>query len=826
MAKKELGQQKNTAKKRMSVGQKNRKNEGRSVQGLGSFLSNPWVVFILSLLVLFLTIYIFVAMASYLFTCSEDQSALYANKNILEWVPVENITGSYGAYIADWLVSHFLGLGSFLLLFIPFLWSIQRLGIKKNISKSFLSIVSFSVFGSLWISCFFAYVYSIFSLDFSFPLGGDQGDFIQNVLLKYVGHIGLILILIIVLTLLLILISPSFLDKFQEFLTFSWLSNYFKNLREKKQLLKEELQEVETEETENYTFENNDLEEPELKEEKEYSLGEDLKEAEAYIEGNNKEEFLPQDEDDPAPIVEDMVIEKAPEEESIGVDEQQKIKQSNDATLLEEYIFPSIDLLNVYDQHSNQPDFKEVEEIKMKIIQTLSDFGIKATPCRATIGPTVTLYEIQPSAGTAINRIKNRSDDLALSLKADGGVRIIAPVPGKGTVGIEVPNSKPQIVSFHSLVTSRKFAETKMELPIAIGKTITNEIFMFDLAKMPHMLIAGATGQGKSVGLNVMISSLLYTKHPSELKFVMIDPKMLEFSIYEDLESHYLAKLPKEKSCIITDMSKVVETLNSLCIEMDNRYTLLADSKVKNIVEYNEKIKKNEILDSNAEMLPYIVLVIDEFADLIMTSGREVETPITRLAQKARAAGIHMILATQRPTTNIITGTIKANFPARIAFKVFSSMDSRTILDGAGANLLVGRGDMLFYQGKDMLRIQCALIDTPETERIVDSISEQQGFEEPYSLPEVPMEEVDSSKGGISLDKRDILFEDVARMVVETQQGSTSKIQRQYEIGFNRAGRIMDQLEAAGIVAPQRGSKSREVLIQDISTLENLLDSL
>ena len=417
-------------------------------------------------------------------------------------------------------------------------------------------------------------------------------------------------------------------------------------------------------------------------------------------------------------------------------------------------------------------------------------------------------------------------DDIALSLKSEGGIRIIAPIPGKGTIGIEVPNKRPQIVSFHSLLSSRKFAENKMELPIAIGKTITNEVFMFDLTKMPHLLIAGATGQGKSVGLNVMISSLLYSKHPSELKFVMIDPKMLEFSVYEMLERHYLAKLPEEDKCIITDMSKVVPTLNSLCVEMDNRYRLLTEARVRNIAEYNKRVQSGELAFSeHHKFLPYIVLIIDEFADLIMTSGKEVERPITRIAQKARAAGIHMVLATQRPTTDIITGTIKANFPARIAFKVFSATDSRTILDGPGANHLVGRGDMLFYQGKDMLRLQCALIDTPETQRIVDTISSQASFTTPYNLPEAPVEETDEGRV-VSLDRKDALFEEVARMVVETQQGSTSKIQRHFEIGFNRAGRIMDQLEAAGIVAAQQGSKSREVLIPDLYALQNLLDSL
>ena len=472
------------------------------------------------------------------------------------------------------------------------------------------------------------------------------------------------------------------------------------------------------------------------------------------------------------------------------------------------------------------PDMEEISENERQIIDTLESFKIKARPTKATVGPAVTLYEIEPDAGIKISKIRSLEDDIARSLKSEGGIRIIAPIPGKGTIGIEVPNKRPQTVALYSLLTSRKFVENNMHLPVAIGKTITNEVFMFDLAKMPHLLIAGATGQGKSVGLNVMITSLLYSKHPSELKFVMIDPKMLEFSIYEALGHHYLAKLPEEGSCIITDMNKVVPTLNSLCIEMDNRYKLLSDARVRNIAEYNSLFDKEELSTADGHArLPYIVLIVDEFADLIMTSGKEVEKPIARIAQKARAAGIHMVLATQRPTTDIITGTIKANFPARIAFKVFSAVDSKTILDAPGANHLVGRGDMLFYQGKDMLRLQCALVDTPETQQIVDEISLQPGYSGAYQLPEAPVEESDESRA-ISLDKRDPLFDQVATMVVETQQGSASKIQRQFEIGFNRAGRIMDQLEAAGIVSAQHGSKPREVLISDIFTLNNLLESL
>ena len=452
------------------------------------------------------------------------------------------------------------------------------------------------------------------------------------------------------------------------------------------------------------------------------------------------------------------------------------------------------------------------------------------TPHKATVGPTVTLYEVIPDSGIKVSRIKTMEDDIAMSLKSEG-VRIIAPMPGQGTIGIEVPNSSPQTVSMRSILASRKYKEQleKMELPIGIGKTITNEPFIFDLAKMPHLLVAGATGQGKSVGLNALITSLLYSKRPEELKFVMVDPKMLEFAVYEEIERHFLAKLPDADRAIITDMSKVVATLNSLCVEMDNRYRLLqgAGRTVRNIREYNEQVRSGELrrIDGH-ELLPYIVLIVDEFADLMMTVGKEVEQPIARLAQKARAAGIHMVIATQRPSTDVITGLIKANFPARIAFKVFSMVDSRTVLDSPGANQLIGRGDMLFYQGKDMIRVQCAFMDSPETEAIVEHISQQESTGAAYELPEYIPEGEDAGTKTFSASEKDSLFDEVARMVVQTQVGSTSNIQRKFNIGYNRAGRLMDQLEGAGIVGPQEGSKPREVYIKDQMSLDQLLQQL
>ena len=528
--------------------------------------------------------------------------------------------------------------------------------------------------------------------------------------------------------------------------------------------------------------------------------------------------------------VPEMIVEEAPKDDLVEDGDRTAPEPLAPGIQLALYRKPTIDLLRDYEQGGTGIDMEEIEYNKQKIIDTLASFKMNVTPCKATVGPTVTLYEVIPESGIKVSRIKTMEDDIAMSLKSEG-VRIIAPMPGLGTIGIEVPNSTPQTVSMRSILASRKYREQqeKMELPIGIGKTITNEPFIFDLTKMPHLLIAGATGQGKSVGLNALITSLLYSKRPEELKFVMVDPKMLEFSIYEEIERHFLAKLPDAERAIITDMTKVVATLNSLCIEMDNRYRLLqtAGRAVRNIREYNEQVRSGALkrIDGH-EILPYIVLIVDEFADLMMTVGKEVEQPIARLAQKARAAGIHMVIATQRPSTDVITGLIKANFPARIAFKVFSMVDSRTVLDSPGANQLIGRGDMLFYQGKDMIRVQCAFMDTPETEAIVEYIAQQESTGSAYELPEYIPEGEENGTKGFNPNEKDSLFDEVARMVVQTQVGSTSNIQRKFNIGYNRAGRLMDQLEGAGIVGVQEGSKPREVYIKDQATLEQLLQKL
>ena len=469
---------------------------------------------------------------------------------------------------------------------------------------------------------------------------------------------------------------------------------------------------------------------------------------------------------------------------------------------------------------------KKDEENKNTIIETLRHYKIEITKIKATIGPTVTLYEIVPAPGIKISKIKNLEDDIALSLSALG-IRIIAPIPGAGTIGIEVPNQNPEVVSMRGIIASKKFQESKYALPVALGRTISNEPYTFDLAKMPHLLVAGATGQGKSVGLNAIITSLLYKKHPSQLKFVMVDPKKVELSIYSVIEKHFLAKLPDAEEAIITDNDKVVATLNSLCIEMDSRYDLLKQAHVRNIKEYNEKFVKRQLNPNNGHRyLPYIVVVVDEFADLIMTAGKEVEQPIARIAQLARAVGIHMIIATQRPSTNIITGVIKANFPARIAFKVASMIDSRTILDSPGANQLIGRGDMLISKDSEMVRVQCAFVDTPEVDAITKFIADQQGYPEAYALPEYVSDTENGVSGDIDLGVKDPLFEEAARLVVNTQQGSTSSIQRRFSIGYNRAGRIIDQLEAAGIVGPFEGSKARQVLIPDEYSLEHILKTV
>ncbi len=491
---------------------------------------------------------------------------------------------------------------------------------------------------------------------------------------------------------------------------------------------------------------------------------------------------------------------------------------------LASFKFPNLDILKKYNSEGITINKEELEENKTKIVNTLNNYKIGIESIKATIGPTVTLYEIVPEAGVRISKIKNLEDDIALSLSALG-IRIIAPIPGKGTIGIEVPNKNSTIVSMHSVISSQKFQQSEMILPIALGKTISNETLVVDLAKMPHLLMAGATGQGKSVGLNAVLTSLLYKKHPAEVKFVLVDPKKVELTLFNKIERHYLAKLPDSEEAIITDNTKVINTLNSLCIEMDNRYDLLKNAQCRNIVEYNKKFKSRKLNPNDGhQFLPYIVLVVDEFADLIMTAGKEVETPIARIAQLARAIGIHLIIATQRPSVNVITGVIKANFPARIAFRVTSKIDSRTILDSSGADQLIGRGDMLYTQGNELIRVQCAFVDTPEVEKLTDFIGSQKAYASAHVLPEYIGDESGTSLD-IDISDRDKLFREAAEVIVIAQQGSASLLQRKLKLGYNRAGRLIDQLEAAGIVGPFEGSKARQVIITDLSALDRHLEN-
>lgn len=525
----------------------------------------------------------------------------------------------------------------------------------------------------------------------------------------------------------------------------------------------------------------------------------------------------------------EMQITIGKENEVAELTEQGTLEPYDPKLDLCQYHYPTLELLKHYDIDTRAIDMEEQNMNKNKIITVLRNFGVEISSIKATVGPTITLYEITPAPGVRIGKIRNLEDDIALSLAALG-IRIIAPIPGKGTIGIEVPNAKPQIVSMESVINSKKFQESEMELPMALGKTITNEIFMADLAKMPHLLVAGATGQGKSVGLNAIITSLLYKKHPAELKLVMVDPKKVEFSVYSPLVNHFLAQVEGTEETdepIITDVTKVIQTLKSLCLEMDTRYDLLKKAKARNVKEYNTKFKARQLNPNNGhKFMPYIVVIIDEFGDLIMTAGKEIELPIARIAQLARAVGIHMIIATQRPTTNIITGTIKANFPARMAFKVSAMIDSRTILDRPGANQLVGKGDMLFLAGNEPVRVQCAFVDTPEVESINNFIACQQSYLTPFPLPYVEAEGADGDTPDVDMNHLDPMFEEVARLIVSTQQGSTSMIQRKFSIGYNRAGRLMDQLEVAGIVGPAHGSKPREVLCQSELDLQNILSGL
>ena len=719
---------------------------------------------------------------------------------------VRNWTGIVGVWASGSLV-WLAGVGAFLVPLILF-----SLGLRLMANIRMLKLwrwFELIVLGLLWMPMVMNKIFSGHPWD---SLGGITGNQLNIWMTEYLGPVGLILLLILI-PAIFILIDFKF---------------SFGRLKRKKGvegddeesnqgLPKEDIYntvEFAVDETGEET-----VTEKEKDSEKDYKV-----ELETGVEDVSVNKEPDKDEDDI-----ELTIEKPVEEEKVGKVEagvHLGLDTSFDPTLdLPDFKMPHLGLLDNYDDDNIKVDKDELEANKNKIVDTLNHYSISITRIKATIGPTVTLYEIVPAPGVRIARIKNLEDDIALSLSAMG-IRIIAPIPGKGTVGIEVPNRNPNIVSMRSILASEKFQNSKFELPFGLGKTIANESFIADLTKMPHILMAGATGQGKSVGLNAIIASLLYKKHPAELKFILVDPKKVELTLYSRIERHYLAKLPDSEEAIITDTRKVVRTLNSLGIEMDNRYELLKDAQVRNVKEYNTKFIARKLNPNHGHRyLPYFILVIDEFADLIMMAGKEIEGPITRLAQLARAVGIHLIIATQRPSVNIITGTIKANFPARIAFRVISKIDSRTILDTGGADQLVGRGDMLLSTGSDLIRLQCAFIDTPEVEKITDFIGSQRAYPDAYHLPEYYDEEPDA-KNDFDPNERDELFEDAARIIVQTQQGSTSLLQRKLKLGYNRAGRIIDQLEAAGIVGPFEGSKAREVRVANEMALEQFLKDL
>lgn len=767
---------------------------GKFLQFLGLFL----VLFSFFLLISFI---------SYLFTWQNDQDKLaysFSEYFFDSSIVVENWLGKLGAALAHQFIYKWFGVISFL-----FVLLFLITGAALSIRVSFLPIIKtykHSFFHIIWWSVALGFFSTVNPI-----LGGAFGYHINNWLVSFAGNVGTGAILI-------------FSASIYAIVTFSLNIENIKNLFKSEEKEESEEVEEETDELKNTLIETEENIENEESEE-------EIKEEEVINEPKEeiKEEPIEINEVDEKGI--GFSVEKVEDKEKILSDDELNSKVEEfgeyDPTLdLSSYQFPHIDLLKDYGTQGVSINKEELEENKNKIVGTLENYNIKIEKIKATIGPTVTLYEIVPAPGVRISKIKNLEDDIALSLSALG-IRIIAPIPGKGTIGIEVPNQDPQIVSMRSVIASEKFQNAKMELPVVIGKTISNENFVFDLTKMPHLLMAGATGQGKSVGLNAILTSLVYKKHPSQLKFVLVDPKKVELTLYNKIERHFLAKLPDTEDAIITDNQKVINTLNSLCIEMDERYELLKNAMVRNIKEYNAKFIARKLNpEKGHRFLPYIVLVVDEFADLIMTAGREVETPICRLAQLARAIGIHLIIATQRPSANIITGVIKANFPGRIAFRVTSQIDSRTILDSGGAEQLIGRGDLLISQGSDLTRVQCAFVDTPEVEEICEFIGSQRAYSSAHLLPEYTPEGGSSSAGEVNLDERDALFEEAAKVIVQAQQGSTSLIQRKLKLGYNRAGRIIDQLEAAGIVGPFEGSKARQVLIADELSLEQFLKDL
>lgn len=805
-----------------------------STKRFSNFLKNETTHFVIGLISVIFAVYLLLAFTSFFFTGAADQSIL-DNQQPGELMQtanhVKNYAGARGAQLAEFLINECFGLAAyFIILFLAIMGMKLMKAYQFRVWKWFMSCSILLI----WFSVTLGFVFDgPFGDSFIYP-GGLHGYNVSNWLISQIGMPGLALLLLITAVLFFVYLSRETIQVVRKALRPNLKRKKKEDTTGEDELTKEAVQKpketkkeysnpspaivdfelehplkVKEEEEEQvpFPFENKQVVEPEM-----------VQKPAAETVGESEESEDPVDEPD------FTISDEANEEDEAY--EGPALTPYNPRLDLENYKFPTLDLLNQYDDDGPNIDMEEQNANKDRIIKVLRSFGIEISSIKASVGPTITLYEITPAEGVRISKIRNLEDDIALSLSALG-IRIIAPIPGKGTIGIEVPNANPRIVPMKSILNSKKFQETTYELPVALGKTITNEVFMVDLAKAPHMLVAGATGQGKSVGLNAIVTSLLYKKHPAELKFVIVDPKKVEFAIYAPIEKHFLAKLPDGEDAIITDVTKVVQTLNSLCVEMDTRYDLLRKAGCRNIKEYNAKFINRQLNpEKGHRFMPYIVIIIDEFGDLIMTAGKEVELPICRIAQLARAVGIHAIIATQRPTTNIITGTIKANFPARVAFRVAAMMDSRTILDRPGAQQLIGKGDLLYLQGNDPVRVQCAFVDTPEVEKIANYISKQQGYPTAFMLPEYVGEESDSGVGEVDMNRLDPMFEDAARLVVIHQQGSTSLIQRKFSIGYNRAGRIMDQLEKAGIVGPTQGSKARDVLCMDETDLEMRLNNL
>jgi DNA segregation ATPase FtsK/SpoIIIE, S-DNA-T family len=818
---------------------------------LPAFLTDRRFKLFIGFSFLLIAFFMTIAFVSYLFTGAADQSVVESVEGTglkESGQEAENWLGLFGAWVSHYFIFQLLGVGAFFLIPILFFAGSRIVFRWKSISMSY--VLGLCTFSMLWLSLTLGYiVLTTGALEPLGFLGGGIGIETAIWLNSLIGWgsgllLGFLLLIFLVFFFNITSInwSKAGLDdedreveidrgnasSLRDVVHGSARHNINHNADPTASL------EAEEEDEEDLYFE--DEEEEAINRALEMELNaikpEPPKPAAApapVLEFDMDEELEEEFADDEFDTAEgddellDLKIEKTPEEQAANV----LATENYDPTLdLARYQYPTIDLLTDYGTSKVQVSKEELEANKDKIVATLGHYNIGIASIKATIGPTVTLYEIVPDAGVRISKIKNLEDDIALSLAALG-IRIIAPIPGKGTIGIEVPNTKKEMVSIKSILSTEKFMKSDMELPIAFGRTITNEVFITDLAKMPHLLMAGATGQGKSVGLNAILTSLLYKRHPSQLKFVLVDPKKVELSLFNKIERHFLAKLPDTEEAIITDTKKVVNTLNSLCMEMDMRYDLLKDAGCRNLKEYNKKFVERKLNPNKGhKFMPYIVLVIDELADLMMTAGKEVETPIARLAQLARAIGIHLVVATQRPSVNVITGIIKANFPARISFKVTSKIDSRTILDAGGADQLIGQGDMLFSIGSDMIRIQCAFVDTPEVDRICDFIGNQQGYDDAYLLPEFVGDESGSEKTDFDPSSKDAMFEEAARIIVQHQQGSTSLLQRRLKLGYNRAGRLIDQLEAAGIVGPFEGSKAREVLIPDEYSLEQLLNTL